>query len=136
MEEIHEGVCAMNMMLGQIQSSECFWTPIKRLHYLRVKCHKCQVFVDKINTPPISLHNMTASWAFAVWRMDVIGTINLKKGDGHRFVLVTIAYFIKCIEPAVYAHVTQKIIQKIIAYSSICFSFRFIPYFVSYNFFI
>jgi hypothetical protein len=61
---------------------------------------------------------MTASWAFAVWRMDVIGTINLKKGDGHRFVLVTIAYFIKCIEPAVYAPVTQKIIQGFIENNS------------------
>jgi hypothetical protein len=38
---------------------------------------------------------MTSSWPFAMWGIDVIGHVNLKANNEHRFILVAIDYFIK-----------------------------------------
>jgi hypothetical protein len=89
------------------------------IKYIR-KCHKCQVHNDKINAPSTLLFNMTSPWSFAIWGIDVIGNVNLKAINEHRFILMAIDYFIKYVEASSYAHVTQKIVKRFIEQDLIC----------------
>ncbi|KAE8691531.1 hypothetical protein F3Y22_tig00110890pilonHSYRG01710 [Hibiscus syriacus] len=84
------------------------------------RCHKCQIYGDKINVPPHPLHVMTSPWPFSVWGMDVIGQIHPKTSNGHRFILVEIDYFTKWVEDASYASVTQFTICKFLNKEIIC----------------
>jgi hypothetical protein len=84
------------------------------------KCHKFQIHGDKINTPPTLLFNMISPWPFDIWGFNVIGLINLKAINGHRFILVVIDYFTKWVEVNSYMHVTQKIVKRFIEKDVIC----------------
>ncbi|KAG5236797.1 RNA-directed DNA polymerase (Reverse transcriptase), Ribonuclease [Salix suchowensis] len=125
LEEVHEGICATHAnghtMARQMQRSGYFWLTMERdcVAYVR-KCHKCQVYGDKINAPPKSLFNMTSPWPFDMWGLDVIGPINPKASNGHRFILVAIDYFTKWVEANSYAHVTQKVVKKFIERDLVC----------------
>ncbi|XP_047266790.1 uncharacterized protein LOC124897665 [Capsicum annuum] len=66
---------------------DCFW-------FVR-KCHQCQIHGDLIHSPPLEIHPMSAPWPFIAWGMDVIGPIEPKASNGHRFMLVAIDYFTK-----------------------------------------
>jgi hypothetical protein len=90
----------------QMQKSRYFLLTIKKdcVNYVR-KCHKCQIHGDRINTPLTSLFNMTLPWHFDIWGLNLIGLINLKANNRHRFILEAINYFTKCIESNSYAHV-------------------------------
>jgi hypothetical protein len=44
----------------------------------------------------------------------VIGFVNPKASNGHRFILVVIDYFTKWVEADSFAHVTQKMVKKFI----------------------
>ncbi|XP_017972480.1 PREDICTED: uncharacterized protein K02A2.6-like [Theobroma cacao] len=101
-------------------------------HYLNVKeevddcinfarkCHKCQVYADRIHAPPAPLHVFTAPWPFSMWGMDVIGLITPKASNGHRFILVAIDYITKWVKAASYANVTQKVVYRFIQREIIC----------------
>ena len=84
------------------------------------KCHKCQTYADNINSPPMSLNVLSSPWPFSMWGMDVIGPIEPKASNGHRFILVAIDYFTKWVEAASYASVTQNVIVKFIKRELIC----------------
>jgi len=119
LKEVHEGICATHAnghtMAKQIQRSGYFWLTMERdcIDYVR-KCHKCQIYGDKINAPPTPLFNMISPWPFDMWGLDVIGPINPKASNGHRFILVAIDYFTKWVEANSYAHVTQKVVKRFI----------------------
>ncbi|XP_061945039.1 uncharacterized protein LOC133669048 [Populus nigra] len=125
LQEIHEGICATHasghMMARQLQRSGYFWMTMEKdcIDYVR-KCHKCQVYSDKINAPPAPLFNMTSPWPFAMWGIDVIGPINPKASNRHQFILVAIDYFTKWVEASSYAHVTQKVVKCFIEKDLIC----------------
>jgi len=55
-----------------------------------------------------------------MWGIDVIGAIEPKASNGHRFILVAIDYFIKWVEAASYANVTRKVVTKFIKKEIIC----------------
>jgi transposase InsO family protein len=55
-----------------------------------------------------------------MWGIDVIGPINPKASNGHRFILVAIDYFTKWVEACSYAHVTQKVVIRFIEKDLIC----------------
>ena len=78
--------------------------------YVR-KCHKCQAYADNINVLPTTLKVISAPWPFSMWGIDVIGAIEPKASNGHRFILVAIDYFTKWVESASYANVTRKVCQ-------------------------
>jgi len=59
------------------------------------KCHKCQIYADKIHAPAMPLHNLVLPWPFLMWGINVIGPINPKASNGHCFILVSIDYFTK-----------------------------------------
>jgi len=55
-----------------------------------------------------------------MWGIDVIGAIEPKVSNGHRFILVAIDYFTKWVETASYANVTRKVVAKFIRKELIC----------------
>ncbi|KAE8708450.1 high mobility group B protein 6-like [Hibiscus syriacus] len=125
LEEVHEGICGTHAnkhaMARQIMRFGYYWSTMETdcINYAR-KCHKCQIYGDRIYTPPHLLHVMTAPWPFSMWGMDVIGQISPKASNGHRFILVAIDYFTKWVEVASYANVTQSTICKFLKKEIIC----------------
>jgi len=55
-----------------------------------------------------------------MWGIDVIGAIEPKTLNGHRFILVAIDYFTKWVEAASYASVTRSVVVKFIKKEIIC----------------
>ena len=102
--EIHEGVCGTyvseHVMARQIMRVGYYWMTLENdcINYVR-KCHKCQIYTDKIHVPPTSFNVMVSPWPFSMWDMDVIGPITPKASNGHRFIFVVIDYFFKWVEP-------------------------------------
>ena len=123
--EVHEGTCGTHAsghtMARQIQRAGYFWMTMERdcVEYVR-RCRKCQIYADRINAPPAPLHNMSTPWPFAMWGIDIIGPINPKASNGHRFILVAIDYFTKWIEACSYASITQKVFVKFLKNNIIC----------------
>ncbi|RDY07399.1 Pro-Pol polyprotein, partial [Mucuna pruriens] len=72
------------------------------------KCVKCQTYANYLNVTPSALHNLNAPWPFSMWGIDVIGPIEPKASNGHRFILVAIDYFTKWVEVASYSAVTRN----------------------------
>ncbi|PHU13868.1 hypothetical protein BC332_15073 [Capsicum chinense] len=64
---------------------------------------------DLIHSPPAELHAMVAPWLFVAWGIDVIGPIEPKASNGHRFILVDIDYFTKWVEAVTFKSVTKKV---------------------------
>jgi len=50
----------------------------------------------------------------------VIGPVNPKANNGHRFILVPIDYFTQWVEASSYAYVTQKVVKRFIEKDLIC----------------
>lgn len=76
------------------------------------RCHKCQIFGDKIHVHPTSLNVLTSPWPISMWGIEMIGMIKLKASNGHRFILVFIDYFTKWVEVASYANITIQVVVK------------------------
>ena len=112
--EIHERVCgthaSRHVMARQIMRDGYYWMTLEGdcINYVR-KCHKCQIYTDKIHVPSLSLHVMVSPWPFSMWGMDVIGPIILKASNDHCFIFVVIDYFTKWVEAALYASVTKSV---------------------------
>ncbi|XP_070020670.1 uncharacterized protein [Nicotiana sylvestris] len=98
--EVHAGVCGPYMneyvLAKKILRAGYYWMTMERdcFSFVR-KCHQCQVHGDLIHTPPMELHPMSAPWPFVAWGIDVIGPIEPKALNGHKFILVAIDYFTK-----------------------------------------
>jgi len=84
------------------------------------KCHKCQIHADKIQVPPTPLNVLSSPWSFSMWGIDMIGRIEPKASNEHRFILVAIDYFTKWVEAACYANVTKQVVVKFIKNQIIC----------------
>ncbi|XP_070022511.1 uncharacterized protein [Nicotiana sylvestris] len=74
---------------------------------------------DLIHSPPSKLHPMSFPWPFVAWGMDVIGPIEPKASNGHRFILVPIDYFTKWVESVTFKAVTKKAVVDFV-HSNIC----------------
>ena len=55
-----------------------------------------------------------------MWGIDIIGEIKPTASNGHRFILVTIDYFIKWVEATSFAYVTKNVVARFIKYYLIC----------------
>ncbi|KAG8479130.1 hypothetical protein CXB51_028997 [Gossypium anomalum] len=125
LEEVHEGVCGTHvngfMMARQIMRFGYYWATMEGdcINYTK-KCHKCQIFGDKIHVPPSPLHVMTSPWPFSMWGMDVIGPISPKASNGHRFIFMVIDYFTKWVEVASYVNVTKSAVSRFLKKEIIC----------------
>ncbi|KAG8497186.1 hypothetical protein CXB51_008441 [Gossypium anomalum] len=125
LEEVHEGVCGTHAngftMARQIMRFGYYWSTIEGdcISYAK-KCHKCQIYGDKIHVPHSPLHVMTSPWPFSMWSIDVIRPISLKASNGHRFIFVVIEYFMKWVEAASYASVTKSTVSRLLKKEIIC----------------
>ena len=123
--DVHEGICGTHanghMMARKIMRSGFYWSTMETdcIAYVR-KCLKCQLYADRVNAPPFPLHNLTSPWPFSMWGIDVIGPINPKASNGHRFILVAIDYFTKWIEASSYASISQKVFVRFLKRDIIC----------------
>jgi len=84
------------------------------------KCHKCQIYADKIHVPLTALNVLSSPWPLSMWGIDKIGRIEPKASKGHRFILVAIDYFTKWVKAASYANVTKQVVVKFIRNQIIC----------------
>ncbi|KAA3481966.1 gag/pol polyprotein [Gossypium australe] len=125
LEEVHEGVCGTYAngftMARQIMRFGYYWFTMEGdcINYVK-KCHKCQIYGDKIHVPPSPLHVMTSPWPFSMWGMDVIGLISPKASNGHRFIFIVIDYFTKWVEVASYANVIKSAVSRSLKKEIIC----------------
>ncbi|XP_059314076.1 uncharacterized protein LOC132064916 [Lycium ferocissimum] len=84
------------------------------------KCHQCQIHGDLIKVPLTELHVMSSPWPFVAWGMDVIGPIEPPASNRHRFILVAIDYFTKCVEETSHKAVTRKVVADFVKNNLIC----------------
>ncbi|XP_049381316.1 uncharacterized protein LOC125845856 [Solanum stenotomum] len=63
---------------------------------------------------------MAAPWTFVAWGMDVIGPIEPKASNGHRFILVAIDYFTKWVKAITFKAVTEKAVVDFVHSNIIC----------------
>ena len=69
--KIHKGVCGthanMHVMARQIMRVRYYWMTLENdyINYVQ-KCHKCQIYVNKIHVPPTSLNVMVSPWPFSM----------------------------------------------------------------------
>ncbi|XP_060170576.1 uncharacterized protein LOC132601513 [Lycium barbarum] len=125
MNEVHSGVCGPHMndyvLPKKILRAGYYWLTMERYCFRFVrKCHQCQIHNDKIHSPPSELHPMSAPWPFVAWGIDVIGPIEPKVSNGHRFILVAIDYFTKWVEAVTFKSVTKKVVVDFIHSNIIC----------------
>ncbi|XP_070056452.1 uncharacterized protein [Nicotiana tomentosiformis] len=79
-----------------------------------------QIHGDLIHAPPSELHPMSVLWPFVARGMDVIGPIEPKASNGHRFILVAIDYFTKWVEVVTFKAVTKKAVVDFVHSNIIC----------------
>src|SRR3954468_1770542 len=84
------------------------------------KCHKCQIYADKIHVPPSLLNILFSPWPLSMWGIDMIGMIEPKESNGHRFILVAIDYFTKWVKATSYTNVTRQVVTWFIKHNIIC----------------
>ncbi|KAE8733240.1 Detected protein of unknown function [Hibiscus syriacus] len=124
-EEVHSGICGTHAnglsMARKIMRYGYYWATMHTdcIDYAK-KCHKCQIYADKIHVPPSPLHVMTAPWPFSMWGIDVIGAITPKSSNGHCFILVAIDYFTKWVEAASYTNIKRSTVCKFIKKEIVC----------------
>ena len=125
MIEVHSGVGGPHMngyvLAKKILPAGYYWLTMERdsIRFVR-KCHECQIHGDLIHSPPSELHAMSAPWPFVAWGMDVIGPIEPKASNGHRFIMVAIDYFTKWVEAVTFKSVTKKVVVDFIHFNIIC----------------
>jgi hypothetical protein len=66
------------------------------------------------------LNVISSPWPFSMLGIDMIGRIEPKASNGHRFILVAIDYFTKWVEAASYANVTKQVVVWFIKNNIIC----------------
>ncbi|RDX70003.1 Gypsy retrotransposon integrase-like protein 1, partial [Mucuna pruriens] len=118
-EEVHEGVFGTHAnghaLARKILRVGYYWTKMESDCCQHVKrFRKCQVYANNMHVAPSPLHNLTSPWPFSLWGLDIIGPIEPKVSNEHRFILVAIAYFTKSIEATSHASVTKSIVIKFI----------------------
>ncbi|XP_052728595.1 uncharacterized protein LOC128195360 [Vigna angularis] len=125
LKEVHEGTFGTHMnghsMARKILRAGYFWLTMENDCCTHVRrCEKCQMHADNINVSPTTLNVLSAPWSFSMWGIDVIGAIEPKASNGHRFILVAIDYFTKWVEAVSYTNVTRKVVTRFIKRELIC----------------
>ncbi|RDX72203.1 Retrovirus-related Pol polyprotein, partial [Mucuna pruriens] len=84
------------------------------------RCMKCQMYADHIKIAPTTLQNLTSPWPFSMWGIDMIGPIEPKASNGHRFILMAIDYSTKWVEAESYASVSRNVVSRFIKRNLVC----------------
>ncbi|KAA3467489.1 RNA-directed DNA polymerase (Reverse transcriptase), Ribonuclease H [Gossypium australe] len=114
LEEVHEGICGTHAngftMARHIMRFGYDWSTMEGdcINYAK-RCHKCQIYGDKIHVPPSPLHVMSSPWPFSMWGIDVIGPISPKASNGNQFIFVKLLHMLASLS-AVSRFLKKKII--------------------------
>ena len=125
MTEVHEGSFGTHFnghpMAKKMLRACYYWMTMESVccKYVK-KCHKFQIYADKIHVPPTLLNVISSPWPFSMSGVDMIGMIEPKASNGHRFILVAIDYFIKWVEVTSYENVTKQVVVRFIKNQIIC----------------
>ena len=124
-KEIHEGSFGTHAnghaMARKILRANYYWLSMESECCAHVrKCHRFPACADDGNVPPHPLTARSAPWPFSMWGIDVIGAIEPKASNGHRFILVAIDYFTKWVKAASYTNVTRNVVVRFIKKELIC----------------
>ena len=88
------------------------------LDYVK-RCDKCQRFANILRVPPNELTLMISPWPFAVWGIDLIGSLPTGK-RGVKYAIVAVDYFTKWVEAEPLASITSKKALDFVVKSMIC----------------
>lgn len=124
-KEIHEESFSTHAnghsMAKKILKAKYYWMTMETDCFkYEKKCHKFQIYTDKVNVPPTPLNVWTAPWPFSMWAIDIIEMIEPKAAKGYHFILVAIDYFTKWVEVVSYTNVTRQVIAWFIKKEIIC----------------
>ncbi|XP_043705345.1 protein NYNRIN-like [Telopea speciosissima] len=125
MEEIPQGICGPHMntiiLAKKIVRLGYYWATLEADCTTFVKrCHNYQIFANIVHVLPIELHSLRAPWPFSTWGIDIIGKVNPKASNGHKFILVAINYFTKWVKAQSYTVLTVAKVEKFIKENIIC----------------
>jgi ribonuclease HI len=125
MHEIHEGTFGTHSsgyaVAKKALRAGYYWiTMYADCYHHAKKCHKYQIYADKIHIPPTMLNVISSPWPFSMWGIDMIGRIEPKASNGHLSILVAIDYFTKWVEAASYANVTKQVVVRFFKNNIIC----------------
>ena len=90
MIEVHEGSFGIHSnghaMSRKMLRADYYWLIMESdcCKYVK-KFHKCQIYADKIYIPPTILNVISSPWPFSMWGIYMIGMIEPKASNGHRF---------------------------------------------------
>ncbi|RDX94174.1 Pol polyprotein, partial [Mucuna pruriens] len=113
MEEVHGGTFTTHAndhaLAHKILRAGYYWSRMES-----DCCQHCHMYADNIHMAPSALHNLTSPWPF------MIGSIEPKASNRHRFILIPIDCFKKWVESASYANMTKSMVIKFIKRDIIC----------------
>ncbi|RDX93031.1 Retrovirus-related Pol polyprotein, partial [Mucuna pruriens] len=119
MEEVHGGAFGTyangHALTRKILRAIYYWSKTKSNYCQHTKrCVKCQMYANNIHMAPFALHNLTSPWPFSMWGLDMIGPIEPKASNGHKFILIAIDYFTKWVEATSYTSITKSVVTKFV----------------------
>jgi hypothetical protein len=102
LNNFHTGVCGSHFsglaIAQNILQVGYFWpTLIKDCIESVKKCHLCQIFSRKMRAHPAPMFPAIIVGPFTKWGIDYT-TCNPHSARGHRYIIVAIDYFTKCVE--------------------------------------
>ena len=112
MHEVHKGFCedhtAGPSLSKKILRQGYFWPTMKKdcINYVH-KCEQCQRYSKVLQAPPTEITLMTSPWPFAVWGIDLVGSLPTGKG-GVKYVIVVVDYYTKWVEAEPMNTITLK----------------------------
>ena len=83
------------------------------------RCDKCQRFSKIPRAAPNELKQMQSPWSFAVWGIDLIGSLPTGKGT-IKYVVVAVDYFTKWAEAEPLATIMTKKVLDFLVKNIIC----------------
>jgi hypothetical protein len=124
LEEVHEGECGDHTggqtLARKILRYGYYWPTVNRdaADYAR-RCDKCQIYAKIPRAPPTELTQMVSPWPFAMWGIDLIGSLPIAKG-GAKYAIVAVDYFTKWAEAEPMATITTKKVINFVVRNIIC----------------
>ena len=124
MKEIHEGICGNHygvQSLAQKDLRQGYYWPTMRENAKNMirNYDKCQRFARVPHLPPEKLTFISSPWPFAIWGVDLIGSLPTGKGQA-KHVIVAVDYFTKWAKAEPLTSITENKTTEFIWKNLIC----------------
>jgi hypothetical protein len=102
LQEIHAGTCCHytdpRTLVEEAFRQGFYWpTAVADSKDIVRRCEGCQFYARQTHLPAQALHTIPITWPFAVWHLDMVGTLR-QAPRGFTHLLVAVDKFSKCIE--------------------------------------